>query len=50
MAISALAAGRQDRMLCYAFDLLHLDGYGLHKMSLIERAKPTGKPHVSETT
>lgn len=36
-------------MLCYAFGLLHLDGCDLHKMPLIERAKPTGKPHVSET-
>jgi hypothetical protein len=27
-----LAAGRQDRLLFYAFDLLHLDGYDLRKV------------------
>ncbi|QOZ73217.1 ATP-dependent DNA ligase [Bradyrhizobium arachidis] len=34
-----LAAGRHDRMLFYAFDLLHLDGYDLRKVPLIERKR-----------
>jgi bifunctional non-homologous end joining protein LigD len=34
-----LAAGRQDRMLFYAFDLLHLDGYDLRRVPLIERKR-----------
>jgi bifunctional non-homologous end joining protein LigD len=34
-----LAAGRQDRMLFYAFDLLHLDGHDLRKMPLRERKR-----------
>jgi bifunctional non-homologous end joining protein LigD len=34
-----LAAGRQDQLLFYAFDLLHLDGYDLQKVPLIERKR-----------
>ncbi len=32
-----LKAGRTDRMVFYAFDLLYLDGYDLTKVPLIER-------------
>ena len=34
---AALAAGRQDRLLYYAFDLLHLDGFDLRGARLAER-------------
>ncbi|WP_256805795.1 non-homologous end-joining DNA ligase [Bradyrhizobium sp. Bra64] len=34
-----LAAGRYDRMLFYAFDLLHLDGHDLRKVPLRERKR-----------
>lgn len=34
-----LAAGWQDRLLFYAFDLLHLDGYDLRKVPLRERKR-----------
>lgn len=34
-----LSAGRQDRMLFYAFDLLHLDGHDLRKVPLRERKR-----------
>jgi bifunctional non-homologous end joining protein LigD len=34
-----LSAGRQDRLLYYAFDLLHLDGYDLRKVPLLERKR-----------
>ncbi|WP_244550951.1 non-homologous end-joining DNA ligase [Bradyrhizobium sp. Rc2d] len=34
-----LAAGRQGRLLYYAFDLLHLDGYDLRKVPLRERKR-----------
>ena len=34
-----LAAGRQDRLLFYAFDLLFLDGYDLHRVPLLERKR-----------
>jgi bifunctional non-homologous end joining protein LigD len=32
-----LKSGRRDRLVYYAFDLLHLDGYDLTKATLIER-------------
>ena len=32
-----LKSGRQDRLVFYAFDLLHLDGVGLRKQTLLER-------------
>jgi len=32
-----LSAGRTDRFVFYAFDLLHLDGYDLTRVALIER-------------
>jgi bifunctional non-homologous end joining protein LigD len=34
-----LAASRQDRLLFYAFDLLHLEGFDLRKAPLIERKR-----------
>jgi bifunctional non-homologous end joining protein LigD len=34
-----LSAGRQDRLLYYAFDLLHLDGHDLRKVPLLERKR-----------
>ncbi|HEX7883552.1 MAG TPA: non-homologous end-joining DNA ligase [Afipia sp.] len=34
-----LAAGRQDRLLFYAFDLLYLDGYDLRSVPLLERKR-----------
>lgn len=34
-----LAAGRQDRLLFYAVDLLHLDGHDLRKVPLRERKR-----------
>lgn len=34
-----LAAGRQDRLLFYCFDLLHLDGHDLRKVPLLERKR-----------
>jgi bifunctional non-homologous end joining protein LigD len=34
-----LSAGRHDRLLYYAFDLLHLDGYDLRKVPLLERKR-----------
>ncbi len=34
-----LAAGRQDRMIYYAFDLLYLEGFDLRKSPLIERKR-----------
>jgi bifunctional non-homologous end joining protein LigD len=34
-----LAAGRQDRLLYYAFDLLHLDGFDLRGVRLAERKR-----------
>lgn len=34
-----LSAGRQDRLLFYAFDLLHLDGHDLRKVPLRERKR-----------
>lgn len=34
-----LAAGRQDRLLFYAFDLLHLDRHDLRKVPLRERKR-----------
>jgi bifunctional non-homologous end joining protein LigD len=34
-----LAAGRQDRLLFYAFDVLHLDGYDLRQVPLRERKR-----------
>lgn len=34
-----LSEGRSDRFLFYAFDLLHLDGYDLSALPLIERKK-----------
>ncbi|MCC8962478.1 ATP-dependent DNA ligase [Bradyrhizobium sp. Pear76] len=34
-----LAAGRQDRLLFYAFDLLYLDGYDLRRVPLLERKR-----------
>ncbi|MDF2809160.1 MAG: ATP-dependent ligase YkoU [Microvirga sp.] len=34
-----LSEGRSDRFLFYAFDLLHLDGYDLTALPLIERKK-----------
>jgi bifunctional non-homologous end joining protein LigD len=36
-----LAAGRQDRLVFYAFDLLHLNGFDLRGARQIDRA---GKP------
>lgn len=35
----ALSAGRADRMVLYAFDLLYLDGYDFRAVPLIERKK-----------
>ncbi|WP_276946705.1 DNA ligase D, partial [Haematobacter massiliensis] len=32
-----LSAGRADRFVYYAFDLLHLDGYGLRSLPLVDR-------------
>ncbi|OWJ78886.1 DNA ligase D [Haematobacter genomosp. 1] len=32
-----LSGGRADRFVYYAFDLLHLDGYGLRALPLVER-------------
>ncbi|WP_404535538.1 non-homologous end-joining DNA ligase [Bradyrhizobium ottawaense] len=34
-----LSAGRHDRMLFYAFDLMHLDGHDLRKVPLRERKR-----------
>src|SRR6185503_7143411 len=34
-----LSEGRSDRMMFYAFDLLHLDGYDLQRASLVDRKK-----------
>jgi bifunctional non-homologous end joining protein LigD len=34
-----LAAGRQDRLLFYAFDLLYLEGFDLRRSPLIERKR-----------
>jgi bifunctional non-homologous end joining protein LigD len=34
-----ISVGRQDRMLFYAFDLLHLDGHDLRKVPQIERKR-----------
>jgi bifunctional non-homologous end joining protein LigD len=34
-----LAAGRKDRLLYYAFDLLHLDGFDLRGATLVERKR-----------
>src|SRR5690606_15662932 len=34
-----LSAGRSDRFVFYAFDLLHLDGYDLQKVTLLERKR-----------
>jgi bifunctional non-homologous end joining protein LigD len=34
-----LAAGRKDRMVCYVFDLLFLDGFDLRAAQLIERKR-----------
>jgi bifunctional non-homologous end joining protein LigD len=34
-----LAAGRKERMICYLFDLLHLDGFDLRVAPLIERKR-----------
>src|SRR5919106_6925274 len=34
-----LAARRQDRLLSYAFDLLHLDGFDLRGAPLVERKR-----------
>ena len=34
-----LAAGRQDRLLYYAFDLLYLDGFDLRGAPLVERKR-----------
>lgn len=36
---AALAAGRQDRLLYYAFDLLYLDGVDLRAAPLAERKR-----------
>jgi bifunctional non-homologous end joining protein LigD len=36
---AGLAAGRKDRLLYYAFDLLYLDGFDLRPESLIERKR-----------
>lgn len=36
---AALAAGRDDRLMFYAFDLLHLDGWDLRPCSLLERKR-----------
>jgi bifunctional non-homologous end joining protein LigD len=38
-----LAAGRRDRLLYYAFDLLYLDGFDLRGARLIERKRPAGR-------
>jgi len=34
-----LAAGRQDRLVCYALDLLHLDGFDITAAPLAERKR-----------
>jgi ATP-dependent DNA ligase len=34
-----LAAGRMDRLLYYAFDLLYLDGFDLRGARLVERKR-----------
>ena len=34
-----LAAGRQDRFIYYAFDLLHLDGFDIRAAPLVERKR-----------
>jgi len=34
-----LSAGRSDHFVFYAFDLLHLDGYDLQKVALLERKR-----------
>src|ERR671910_989146 len=34
-----LAGGRKDRLLCYAFDLLYLDGFDLRGAPLVERKR-----------
>ena len=39
---SDLKAGRQDRMVYYAFDLLHLDGFDLRGAPLAERKRLLG--------
>jgi bifunctional non-homologous end joining protein LigD len=35
---SSLAGGRGERFVCFAFDLLHLDGFDLRPASLVERS------------
>ena len=37
-----LADGRQDRLVCYALDLLHLDGFDITAAPLIERKRVLG--------
>ncbi len=39
---SDLKAGRHDRMVYYAFDLLYLDGFDLHGVALAERKRLLG--------
>ena len=49
----ALAEGRTHELVCFAFDLLHLDGYDLTKVPLLERKRALAAllgPVVSPTT
>jgi bifunctional non-homologous end joining protein LigD len=52
-----LASGRMNRMVCYVFDLLHVDGFDLRAAPLIERKRvlrelmataPKGGLHYSD--
>ncbi len=49
----ALAEGRTHELICFAFDLLHLDGYDLTAVPLLERKRALAallEPVVSPTT
>lgn len=37
--VADLADGRQDRLVCYALDLLHLDGFDITQAPLLERKR-----------
>ncbi len=49
----ALAEGRTHELICFAFDLLHLDGYDLTAVPLVERKRALGallEPVISPST
>ncbi|PJN93459.1 ATP-dependent DNA ligase, partial [Amaricoccus sp. HAR-UPW-R2A-40] len=36
---SSLAGGRGERFVCFAFDILHLDGFDMRPAPLVERKR-----------